>query len=156
MNRKIKIRKATRVVLFGWTLLSFCIPNDSCGATSAEVVTSYDRLTGQEREAKLIEGAKREAKLVYYGSMIADQMKRILDEFNKKYPFITVASYRAGTLDVYNRITTEALAKRYEADVVEMDPGEAFNLVKAGLVDPYRSPNRKGIMEEFMDKEGSV
>jgi iron(III) transport system substrate-binding protein len=35
-----------------------------------------------------------------------------------------------------------------------MDPGEVFNLVKTGLVDPYRSPSRQGIMEEFMDKEG--
>jgi iron(III) transport system substrate-binding protein len=156
MNQKTTTRtaKVTRVVLFGWTLLIFCLPNYSYGATAAEVLKNYERLTGREREVKLLEGAKREAKLVYYGSMLVDQMKRILDEFNKKYPFITVGSYRAGALDVYNRITTEALAKRHEADVAEMDPGEVFNLVKTGLVDPYRSPSRQGIMEEFMDKEG--
>ena len=156
MNRKTAshMTKTAYIGLFGWTLLSFCLPNYSYGETAAEVLRSYERLTGREREAKLLEGAKREAKLVYYGSMLADQMRRILDEFNKKYAFIDVNSYRGGAVDVYNKITTEALAKRYDADVAEMDPGEVFNLVKTGLVDPYRSPSRKGIMEEFMDKEG--
>ena len=103
MNRKTAAptRKATCIGLFGWTLLSFCLPNFSNGATAAEVLKGYERLTGREREAKLLEGAKRDGKVVYYGSMLADQMKRILDEFNKKYPFIEVSSYRAGALDVY-------------------------------------------------------
>ena len=58
--------KTVCIGLFGWTLLSFCLPNYSYGATAAEVLRSYESLTGREREAKLLEGAKREAKLVYY------------------------------------------------------------------------------------------
>lgn len=154
---KTSATTTAKAALTSWAVcvgISLLVSSYSYGATAAETLKSYERLSGREREAKLVEGAKREAKLVYYGSTLADQMKRIFEEFNKRYPFITVATYRSGAVDVYNRITTEALAKKYEADAADMDPGEVYNLVKTGLVDPYRSPSRKGIMEDFMDKEG--
>src|SRR5690242_907674 len=87
-----------RSFFLGWIVLLISLTGQSFGATAAEVLKSYERLSGREREAKLVEGAKREAKLVYYGSTLADQMKRIFDEFNKRYPFITVGTYRSGAV----------------------------------------------------------
>ena len=142
------------ISLLGWTGFCDFLATRSYGATAAEVLKSYEKLSAKEREAKLIDGAKREGKLVYYGSILVDQMKRVFDEFNKKYSFLTVSTYRGGGLDVYNRITTEALAKKYEVDAADLDPGEVYNLVKTGLVDAYVSPSRNGIQSEFMDKEG--
>jgi iron(III) transport system substrate-binding protein len=155
MNQKNTTWMAMAFIsLLGWTGICGFVPRQSYGATAAEVLKSYGKLSSKEREAKLIDGAKREGKLVYYGSILADQMKHVFDEFNKKYPFVTVGTYRGGALDVYNRITTEALAKKNEVDAADMDPGEVYNLVKTGLVDPYVSPSRNGIQSEFMDKEG--
>jgi iron(III) transport system substrate-binding protein len=155
MNQKNTTWTAiTLISVLGWTGFCGFVPMRSYGATAAEVLKNYGKLSSKERETKLIDGAKREGKLVYYGSILADQMKHVFDEFNKKYPFVTVGTYRGGALDVYNRITTEALAKKNEVDAADMDPGEVYNLVKTGLLDPYISPSRNGIQSEFMDKEG--
>ena len=155
MNREVAALTAKAVIsLIVWVGLCSFVPSHTYGATAAEVLKSYEKLSVKEREAKLIDGAKREGNLVYYGGILADQMKRVFDEFNKKYPFLKVGTYRGGALDVYNRITTEALAKKYDVDAADMDPGEVYNLAKTGLVDPYLSPSRNGIQNEFMDKEG--
>jgi iron(III) transport system substrate-binding protein len=145
MNRKDQANGQMRI---GPTLLLLAatvfFPTYSYGKTAAEVLKEYDRLSEKEREARLIDGAKREGKLVYYSGMLAEHMKRVIDEFSKKYPFITVGSYRSGGVNIYNKITTEALAKKYEVDVADLDPGEVYSLVKAGLVDPFVSPSKKG------------
>ncbi len=129
------------------------VASSSYGKSAAEVLKSYEGLTGKEREARLIEGAKREGKMVYYGTTAIDHSKRILDAFKKRYPFMTTGHYRSGAVDVYNKITVEARGKRYDVDVIDLLPGESYTLVKKGLVDPYNSPNREGIRKEFMDKD---
>ncbi len=134
--------------------LFLLLPAVSHGKSAAEVLKAYEGLTGKEREAKLIGGAKREGKMVYYGTAAIDHSKRILDAFKKRYPFMTTGHYRSGAVDVYNKITAEARGRRYDVDVIDLLPGESYTLVKKGLVDPYHSPSRKGIMKEFMDRDG--
>jgi len=46
----------------------------------------YDGLRGAEREQKLIEGAKKEGKVVIYSFTAVDQLKPLLDEVSKKIP----------------------------------------------------------------------
>ena len=46
--------------------------------------------------ARLIEGAKKEASLIWYTSTSIEDIKRLFDGFNKKYPFVkTVLSLHA-------------------------------------------------------------
>jgi len=44
----------------------------------------------------LVEGAKKEGKLVWYTSMAIDTSKPLLDAFVKEYPFIKADLFRAG------------------------------------------------------------
>src|SRR4029077_945232 len=140
------------LLLLAATFLSFASPADAKSA--GETLADYSRLPDKEREAKIVEGAKREGKMIYYGTTAVDHIQRVFAEFKKKYPFIEVADYRSGSVNVYNKIATEARAKRYEVDVLDLEPGEVYGITKAGLIDPYLSPGRKGIAPEFMDKEG--
>ena len=127
----------------------------SYARSAGEILSDYSRLPDKEREAKILQGAKREGKLVYYGTTAVDHIQRVFAEFKKKYPFVEVADYRSGSVNVYNKIATEARAKRYEVDVLDLEPGEVYGITKAGLIDPYLSPSRKGIAPEFMDKEAT-
>ena len=129
-------------------------PVPGCAKSAGEILADYSRLADKERETKILEGAKREGKLVYYGTTAVDHIQRVFTEFKKKYPFMDVADYRSGSVNVYNKIATEARAKRFEVDVFDLEPGEVYGITKAGLVDPYLSPSRKGIAPEFMDKQG--
>jgi iron(III) transport system substrate-binding protein len=141
-----------------WVLsLAVCIslvPSAGDGKTAGEVLKAYEGLTGKQREQKLIEGAKREGTMVEYGITASDSYKRVLEEFNKKYPFITTRYQRAGAVDTYNKIVNEARAKAFNADIISLNPGQAYTIFKDGLLDPYLSPSRQGIKKEFLDKDG--
>ena len=50
---------------------------------------------GADREAKLVEGARKEGLVTVYSSMIVDQALRpLLDGFTAKYPFMKTAYVR--------------------------------------------------------------
>ncbi len=63
---------------------------------------------GKDRQQILEEGAKKEGKLVIYTVGIIDQsVKPIVDAFKKKYPYITVDVWRAGTEGLVPRVLQE-------------------------------------------------
>ena len=130
------------LLLLAASFLSFASP--TYAKSAGETLADYSRLPEKERESKIVEGAKREGKMIYYGTTAVDHIQRVFTEFKKKYPFIEVADYRSGSVNVYNKIATEARAKRYEVDVLDLEPGEVYGITKAGLIDPYLSPSRKG------------
>ena len=110
------------LLLLAATFLSFASP--TYAKSAGETLADYSRLPEKERESKIVEGAKREGKMIYYGTTAVDHVQRVFAEFKKKYPFIEVADYRSGSVNVYNKIATEARAKRYEVDVLDLEPGE--------------------------------
>ena len=144
-----------------WTLPILCF----IGAIAISGTTTFARdmqevlkevrgLREDEREAKLIEGAKQERKVVLYGTTGVDDMKVVFDAFKKKYPFLEVGHYRSGALGVYNQVVTEARAGRFEANVVEATSLTALRLRENNLLEPYVSPKRAGIEKDFMDGDG--
>jgi hypothetical protein len=61
-------------------LLCFSLASSTSHAkTAAEVLKAYEGLTGNQREQKLIEGAKREGTLTEYGITATDSYKRVLE-----------------------------------------------------------------------------
>jgi iron(III) transport system substrate-binding protein len=123
-------------------------------AQSSSPLKKYDALPGKEREQQLIEGAKKESKVVVYSFTAVDQLKPLLDEFQKKYPFITPEHYRANATGVFNKFTTEARAGQTLADVIDISAGETHILTQMGLIDSYLSPSREGIPKDFLDDKG--
>ena len=53
--------------------------------------------SGADRERILFDGAKREGKLVWYTTLAAEQNKQIANAFEKKYPGVSVETYRTGS-----------------------------------------------------------
>lgn len=49
-----------------------------CGQTSAEVLKSLD-IKNPERRSKLVDGAKREGRLVFYGTLAVDASRPFLE-----------------------------------------------------------------------------
>jgi iron(III) transport system substrate-binding protein len=122
--------------------------------SAASLLKKYEGLSSQAREQKLIEGATKEGKVVVYSFTAVDQLKPLLEEFQKKYPSINAEHYRANATGVFNKFTTEARAGQTLADVIDISAGETHTLWQMGLIDPYLSPSREGIPKEFMDDKG--
>ncbi|MBI4524630.1 MAG: extracellular solute-binding protein [Deltaproteobacteria bacterium] len=141
-------------VMLSWTVLFVLLPLCAYGRTAGEVLGELKNTRGKAREAKLVEGARREGKVVLYGTTGVDDMKEIFDGFKRRYPFLEVGHYRGGALKVYNKVVAEARAGRYEADVLESTSLTGFHLKEQNLLDPYISPSRDGLLKDFMDREG--
>jgi iron(III) transport system substrate-binding protein len=150
------MKKSIRFIrlLFLFALAMVLLPDSPGRAQGTSPLKKYDGLRGKEREQKLVEGAKKEGKVVIYSFTAVDQLKPLLDEFQKRYPFITPEHYRANATGVFNKFATEARAGQTLADVIDISAGETHTLGQMGLIDPYISPSRDGIPKDFMDEKG--
>ena len=102
----------------------------------------------------LIEGAKKEGKLVVYTSMTVDQAQRLNDAFKAKYPFIQPSMFRAVGERLLTRIMTEAQAGKYDFDVVQSAETQAYFLKKKNLLAKYVAPETKNVQRPFFDPDG--
>jgi len=102
----------------------------------------------------LIEGAKKEGKLVVYTSMTVDQAQKLNDAFKAKYPFIQPSMFRAVGERLLTKIMAEAQAGRYEFDVVQSAETQAYFLKKKNLLTKYVAPETKNIQKPFFDPDG--
>jgi len=108
---------------------------------------------GQSDErAKLIEAAKKEGKLIWYTSTNVTESKPLLDDFEKQYPFIKGEIFRASGEVVLNRIFGETRANKWNYDVVTV--GEFDVLLGAKLLAPYKSPETKYFIADFVNPSG--
>jgi iron(III) transport system substrate-binding protein len=119
--------------------------------TAGELLKVYETLKKPERKTRLIEGAKKEGRVVFYGTLGVDASRPMLEKFRQAYPYISVDHYRSGSVGIYNRVVNEARAGKHEVDIVELSAGPVSDLVRGGFIDPYRSPETDAVRPEFID-----
>jgi len=104
--------------------------------------------------ASVIDAAKNEGKISYYTTMTLSQSKKVVDAFQKKYPFITPELFRGGGDEVLNRILNEARGGLNAWDVVSTRGDSVLPLMDAKLITSYRSPESKFIDKDMIDDDG--
>ncbi len=112
------------------------------------------RMPAAEREAALVEGARREGKVMIYSAMIEDQALRpMMAAFRAKYPFIDAQFLRVDTRELINRTLAEVRARAVTVDVVE---GGSISpaLTRAGVVQPFHLPILASIPQDVYDPKG--
>ena len=107
-----------------------------------------------EDKAKLIDGAKKEGKIVLYTTMSVPHADGMLKAFQKKYPFIKAEFYRASSLNLMNKILIEMKNNRYVPDVIDMPGFQTAILAKKGVYDRYISAERPAYQEGYKDADG--
>jgi iron(III) transport system substrate-binding protein len=98
------------------------------------------KYSGADREARLIEGAKREGHVVLYTSLAPTESQPLAAAFEKKYG-IQVELWRALSDQVVRRAVTEAQARRYDVDVIETNGPEMEMLAREQLLAEFYSPH---------------
>jgi iron(III) transport system substrate-binding protein len=106
-------------------------------------------------EPKIIEGARKEGKLMIYSLLAVPDHSQIVDRFKAKYPFIEVSLLRPGASErITARVMTEARAGRHLVDVIGVSRLNMFHLSQRGLVMSYASSERKQFDPNFKDNKG--
>jgi len=102
----------------------------------------------------LIEAAKKEGEVVYYTTMTLSQSKKVVDQFQKKYPFLKTDLFRTGGGPLLNKIQTEARGGRHAWDVVSGRGEMVLPLIERKLLASYHSPEAKNIEKDLVDPDG--
>ena len=121
-----------------------------CQTAHPKTAAELAKYLGADREQVLYEGAKKEAKLVWYTSLTI--YKEMAKSFEAKYPGVTVELYRAPAVNLASRILSEAQAKRYIVDAIETTPGSLMLVRDNKLLLPFNSPHLADYPEGAKDK----
>jgi iron(III) transport system substrate-binding protein len=127
----------------------------SCWIASFLILLLGKQNFAQERpDARLVHGAEREGKLVWWTTTNLDLSQKILERFEKKYPFVKTELFRAGRGPLLNKILAEALAGRHAWDVLS-GSGEMYSpLMEKKLVTPYGSTESKAYEASMIGRDG--
>ena len=98
------------------------------------------RYRGADRDARLVERAKQEGRVVLYTSLAPTESKPLADAFEKKYG-VRVELWRALSDQVVQRVITEARGRRHAVDVVETNGPEMEMLAREKLLAEFHSPH---------------
>ena len=119
-------------------------------------VTGHAALAQTDDRAKMIEAAKKEGKLVWYTSTNITESKPLLDDFEKRYPFIKGEIFRAnGTIEA--QVANRAFAKRTAVQCGDQRVPGGFRSVKSARPDLlWRSIHHEGTKHALSKAEGST
>jgi iron(III) transport system substrate-binding protein len=105
-------------------------------------------------ETQLVEGAKKEKKLVFYTTMDLPQCIEVVRDFAQKYPFLDLELHPLEAETMVKRIQNEARDGVSTWDVLLGGGGLFQPLLEANLVVPYHSPQREAVSEALNDSAG--
>jgi iron(III) transport system substrate-binding protein len=97
------------------------------------------RYRGADRDARLVEGARREGRVVLYTSLAPTESAPLAAAFEKKYG-VKVELWRALSGQVVQRAVTEARGRRHAVDVIETNGPEMEMLAREKLLAELHSP----------------
>ena len=109
---------------------------------------------GADRDQKVLEGAKKEGKVVVYTSLNTKDSVPISEAFEKKTG-VKVELWRSSSEKVLQRAVTEARAGRYSVDAFELNGPELEAMWREGLLDRFYSPQAANMPPQAFAKNGA-
>ena len=106
------------------------------------------------RSVALIEGARKEGKMVFYTSVETEFARALTSAFEAKYPWIKTDIFRSTHEKIFSRMNVERQTGTYTADVVSVGEFETYHMQKKGFLAPYKSPFAAAYPEGFKDPNG--
>jgi len=148
------MRRFFRRVTFFAVCVSMFAHSSLGAATIAEVVAKIKPLKPQEKLNYLVQGARAEGELVYYGTLPIDEFLPLARVFNARYRSLALQHYFSPRDGILSRTLTEARAGRHAVDVVQVDLSYGYQLLNANLVQPYAVANGNQFYEGTYDPSG--
>jgi iron(III) transport system substrate-binding protein len=110
-------------------------------AVVAILTAGFALRAAAETKAEIIEKAKKEGELVLYWTIASDAAVKVVEEFNKKYPFIKVNRFQSDAFKLIGRYYQEVLARRPTCDMISItDLLPYLQFLREGNLLQYDSP----------------
>jgi iron(III) transport system substrate-binding protein len=111
-------------------------------------------LLNAEAPQEVVNGAKKEGRVVFYTTLGVAHSQPLLNAFQKKYPFVQPELLRLAPEKLHSKIVTESKAGRHAFDVVSTNVVQLGLMLRERLVLPYRAVAREDIPVGLKDNEG--
>ena len=132
-------------------VLTFLFPVFAAGQTREAALASLNKLQPSERQAKLVDGAKKESALVWYSSTTAEDALALIKKFHEQHPSIQIQHFRSSSEKLLERILAESRAGSFKADIVTLPELELSLLIKRKLLVRYEAPEQQQYPAEVRD-----
>jgi ABC-type Fe3+ transport system substrate-binding protein len=110
--------------------------------------------TSSAPDLRLVEGAMKEQKLIFYTTMDLPQNIQMVHDFVQKYPFLGIDLHPLEPETLVQRVRNEARMGASGYDVLLGGGGLLQPLIEENLLASYRSPQREGVTEALIDSQG--
>ena len=98
-------------------LLLTSLPVAANAQSREAALAAVMKLPAAERQARLVEGTKKESGLVWYSSTTAEDALALIKKFNEQHPSIQIQHLRSSSEKLLERILTEARANATRVQV---------------------------------------
>jgi len=112
------------------------------------------KLPPAERQARMLEGAKKESGLVWYSSTTAEDALALTKKFHEQHPAIQINHFRSSSEKLLERILTESRAHAFKADLVSLPELELSIMIKRKLLARYEGVENSLYPPESKDPHG--
>jgi iron(III) transport system substrate-binding protein len=146
-------RTVKRMLLF-IIALNLVFVASAVAADTEGLLSEMNRKPLEERRKILIDEAKKERVVYYYGSTSVSDMQDVLNGFNKQYPFVEVRYTRLGAPALVSKVSSEYQGGVYNADVVSVRGTLFPELISKTILSKYKSPLTQSLRKGFADGEG--
>jgi ABC-type Fe3+ transport system substrate-binding protein len=136
------------------SLLALPHLSEAGAASVEETLDQLNRRPAAERQAILEREARKEGRIVFYTTFNVADLQDVKKLFEQRYPFLKIEDFRLGHARLANKIRTEALAGKLDADVISMPAQYVDELRNAGAVLRLRAPFRNQLQDGFTDRDG--
>jgi iron(III) transport system substrate-binding protein len=127
------------------------VPSTGMAAGKPNTVAEIALYQGPDREKILIEGAKKEGKIIFYTTNTWFN-NVVTKEFEKKYPFIEVLGWRTRSKTLIKRVMEEYAGGRFIVDVTEGSYPALPILHREGILQECYSPEARYYGDELKVK----
>jgi iron(III) transport system substrate-binding protein len=137
-------------------LCAFLLAPVICWANMEPFFAEVNKLSGAQRQKKLLAGAKQEGEVMLYSSSGLEEVRAITKQFAGQYPFINTRIMRKGGSQLFDVAYLEFQNQKRIVDVYWAGISTLGPIVKQhkAMLARYLSPERAAIPEEYRDKEG--
>ncbi len=143
---------------YAWLVFLFCLLGglpDLYGQTTESKLAWLESLQPQERQARLVEAARKEGEVVAYANMDVAAANMLAAGFMQKYPLVKARLVHFSGAAIITRVESEARAGKPFSDVVDSGQLGMLALMDKKMMARYRSPLREFYREGFKDKDGN-
>lgn len=141
------------LIIFLW----FCFSQPSLGvaASAGEILARYASISREAREKALIEGGRKEGRVVFWGVLTAPDFQAVSTAFKRRYSGIDVEYFRSGPERNVAKLISEAKAGRYEVDLFQNTSVGTWVVMQKGFTDRYLSPEAEFLKKGLYDAAGN-